>query len=142
MNLPELKKSEKGTNSIDYRSKYKWDTESIILIYQGALNEGRGLRLLIELMQNIDNKFKLIVLGNGPLKQSLKDLLAPSNQQVKSIDTVPIKKLSDYTRGADIGINLLEDFNLDCVTINFPPTFFIALISFFKLISGLFIKSS
>ena len=112
MNLPELKKSEQGTNSIDYRSKYKWDTESIILIYQGALNEGRGLRLLIELMQSIDNKFKLIVLGDGPLKQNLKDLLAPSNQQVKFIDSVPIEQLLDYTRGADIGINLLEDFNL------------------------------
>lgn len=112
MNLPELKKSVKGLDSIDYRSKYKWDTESIILIYQGALNEGRGLRLLIELMQNIDNKFKLIVLGNGPLKQSLRDLLAPSNQQVKFIDSVPIEQLLDYTRGADIGINLLEDFNL------------------------------
>ena len=112
MNLPELKKSEQGTNSIDYRSKYKWDKESIILIYQGALNEGRGLRLLIELMQSIDNKFKLIVLGGGPLKQNLKDLLAPSNQQVKFIDSVPIEQLLDYTRGADIGINLLEDFNL------------------------------
>jgi len=112
MNLPELKKSEDGLDSIDYRSKFKWDKESIILIYQGALNEGRGLRLLIELMQNIDNKFKLIVLGNGPLKQKLKDLLAPSNQQVKFIDSVPIELLLDYTRGADIGINLLEDFNL------------------------------
>jgi glycosyltransferase involved in cell wall biosynthesis len=112
MNLPELKKSDIGTNIIDYRSKFSWDKESIILIYQGALNEGRGLHLLMGLMNNIDDKFKLIVLGNGPLKQSLKDLLTPSNQQVKFIDTVPIKKLSDYTRGADIGINLLEDFNL------------------------------
>ena len=112
MNLPELKKSKVGIDSVDYRSKFNWDKESIILIYQGALNEGRGLRLLMELMQNIDNKFKLIVLGNGPLKQNLKDLLAPSNQQVKFIDSVPIEQLLDYTRGADIGINLLEDFNL------------------------------
>tara|TARA_B110000459_G_C16541724_1_gene462236 strand:+ start:142 stop:1317 length:1176 start_codon:yes stop_codon:yes gene_type:complete len=112
MNLPELKKSEEGTDSIDYRSEFNWDKESIILIYQGALNEGRGLRLLMELMQNIDNKFKLVVLGNGPLKQNLKGLLTPSNPQVKFIDSVPIEKLLDYTRGADIGINLLEDFNL------------------------------
>ena len=112
MNLPELKQSEKGTDSIDYRQEFNWDKESIILIYQGALNEGRGLRLVIEVMNNIDNKFKLIVLGNGPLKQNLKDLLAPSNQQVKFIDSVPIEQLLDYTRGADIGINLLEDFNL------------------------------
>ena len=112
MNLPELKKSEEGTDSIDYRSEFNWDKESIILIYQGALNEGRGLRLLMELMQNIDNKFKLVVLGNGPLKQNLKGLLTPSNPQVKFIDSVPIEKLFDYTRGADIGINLLEDFNL------------------------------
>ena len=63
-------------------------------------------------MHTIDKKYKLIVLGNGPLKQNLKDLLAPSNQQVKFIDSVPIEQLLDYTRGADIGINLLEDFNL------------------------------
>ena len=112
MNLPELKKSEEGADRIDYRSKFNWDKESIILIYQGALNEGRGLRLLIELMHTIEKKYKLIVLGNGPLKQNLKDLLAPNNQQVKFIDSVPIEQLLDYTRGADIGINLLEDFNL------------------------------
>ena len=112
MNLPELKQSEKGTDSIDYRQGFNWDKESIILIYQGALNEGRGLRLVIEVMNNIDNKFKLIVLGNGPLKQNLKDLLSTGNKQVKFIDSVPIEQLLDYTRGADIGINLLEDFNL------------------------------
>ena len=112
MNLPELKKSKHVKDSIDYRSQFNWDKESIILIYQGALNEGRGLRLLMDLMNNIDKKYKLIVLGNGPLKQVLKDLLSPTNQQVKFMDSVPIEKLLNYTRGADIGINLLEDFNL------------------------------
>lgn len=112
MNLPELKETEKGTDCIDYRSEFNWGKESIILIYQGALNEGRGLRLVIEVMNNIDNKYKLIVLGNGPLKQNLKTLLSPKNKQVKFIDSVPIEKLLHYTRGADIGINLLEDFNL------------------------------
>tara|TARA_B110001452_G_scaffold157073_1_gene130723 strand:- start:4871 stop:6046 length:1176 start_codon:yes stop_codon:yes gene_type:complete len=112
MNLPVIKKPEKVIDNIDFRSKFNWHKEAIILIYQGALTEGRGLRLLVELMQNIDNKFKLIILGNGPLKQNLKDLLAPSNHQVKFIDSVPNEKLLDYTRGADIGINLLEDFNL------------------------------
>ena len=80
-------------DSFDYRSLFNWDKESIILIYQGALNEGRGLRLLMDLMNNIEKEYKLIVIGNGPLKQVLKDLLSPTNQQVKFMDSVPIEKL-------------------------------------------------
>lgn len=112
MNLPELNVHEKQMDFIDYRSQFNWNQESIILIYQGALNEGRGLRLLVGIIPNIDEKFKLIILGNGPLKQDLKNLVAQGNERVKFIDSVPIEELLDYTRGADIGINLLEDFNL------------------------------
>lgn len=112
MNLPELNVHEKQMDFIDYRSQFNWNQESIILIYQGTLNEGRGLRLLVGIIPNIDEKFKLIILGNGPLKQDLKNLVAQGNERVKFIDSVPIEELLDYTRGADIGINLLEDFNL------------------------------
>lgn len=109
MNFPEL---DKRNASINFRQLFQWKDDDVILIYQGALNEGRGLRLLIDVMNTIDDKYKLIVLGNGPLKPFLKALLYPKNKQVKFIDRVPIEKLLEHTRGADIGVNLLEDFNI------------------------------
>ena len=114
MNVPELKQSEKATDCIDYRHKFNWGEDSKILIYQGALNEGRGLVLLIDVMEELNDEFKLVVLGNGPLKQQLIDLsnVKSKKNQIEFINSVPISQLLYYTQGADIGINLLEDFNL------------------------------
>ena len=90
MNFPEL---DKRNASINFRQLFQWKDDDVILIYQGALNEGRGLRLLIDVMNTIDDKYKLIVLGNGPLKPFLKALLYPKNKQVKFIDQCSYRKV-------------------------------------------------
>ena len=112
MNFPNL-----GTGlieQIDFRKQYNWNKLSFILIYQGMLNKGRGLELLIDSFTKLPKNYKLIILGNGIIKPQLlkKTVYLKLENQIKFIDKLSIEKLLTYTSGADIGVNLLEDSNL------------------------------
>lgn len=113
MNLPKVVPSI-TLERIDFREKYGWTPSSCIAIYQGQLNEGRGLSLLLESMKLLPLEFKLVVVGNGSLGKEMKDwtMLNILTERIKFIDTVPLNELSAFTSGADLGINLLETFNL------------------------------
>lgn len=112
MNLPIQYSS--STAPINYRKQYNWKDDDSILIYQGDLNEGRGLWLLLNVIQQLDDKFKLIIVGGGQLKRNLQNKVKEKQltDRVKFINTVTLSELPNYTRGADLGINFLEEFNL------------------------------
>lgn len=83
------------------------------IIYQGSLNEGRGIESLLEAMQEIDGKLRLA--GEGDLSQVLRELAKKLNvlDKVEFLGYVPPVKLREFTRQADIGINILEDQGLN-----------------------------
>jgi glycosyltransferase involved in cell wall biosynthesis len=114
MNVPRKSDSIVINNPVHYTELYKWDKADKILLYQGFMNEGRGLDLLIDTVSILPSQFKLVLIGNGPLKNSLlnKVNLLNLSDRIKFIDTKPIKELPSYTAGATIGINLLESYNL------------------------------
>lgn len=99
---------------VDYRKLFNWKVSDIILIYQGVLNEGRGLHLLLETLDHLQQKFKLIIVGDGPIRAQLETytLQHDLEERVKFIGMVPLNELPSYTSGADIGVNLLEELNL------------------------------
>lgn len=99
---------------VDYRKLFKWKESDIILIYQGVLNEGRGLHLLLETLDHLQQKFKLIIVGDGPIRDQLETHTRRHDleERVKFIGMVPLNELPSYTSGADIGVNLLEELNL------------------------------
>ena len=113
MNCPPLIKLNPD-NFVDYRKLFSFKQNDKVIIYQGVLNKGRGLELLIRSFNHISLQIKLIILGNGPLKNELKNITSDLNldNQIKFLDRVPVEELLNYTSGADIGINLLEDYNL------------------------------
>ena len=113
MNLPKLVPSI-TFDRIDFRKKHGWSPSTCIVIYQGQLNEGRGLFMLLESMKLLPTEFKLVVVGNGSLGKELNDWTIRNRltERIEFIDTVPLNELSAYTSGADLGINLLETFNL------------------------------
>jgi len=84
-----------------------------IILYQGALNEGRGLKQTIEAMQWIEYA-QLWLVGEGDLSQKLRDQV----QQLELTDQVIFKgylqphQLKDITPLARIGLNLLENKGL------------------------------
>jgi glycosyltransferase involved in cell wall biosynthesis len=86
-------------------------TEKFIL-YQGALNVGRGLEHLIEAMQDVSCKLKLAGEGDlsGQLRQQVKDLKL--EDKVEFLGYVKPADLKKLTSRAYIGVNLLESKGL------------------------------
>ncbi|HWB64207.1 MAG TPA: glycosyltransferase [Chitinophagales bacterium] len=82
------------------------------ILYQGALNEGRGLEFLIEAMQEIDCPLKLA--GEGDLSGRLRQLTQELSleEKVVFLGYVEPAQLREITAGATIGINLLENKGL------------------------------
>jgi glycosyltransferase involved in cell wall biosynthesis len=82
------------------------------LLYQGALNEGRGLEHLIDAMKGIDAKLKIA--GEGDLSQYLRRLTKELNleNKIEFLGFVEPRQLKLLTQNAWIGFNLLENKGL------------------------------
>ncbi len=100
--------------SIDFHKMLNIDKNKFIVLYQGVLNYGRGLILLLEAFKHTNERSILVILGDGPLRPNLIEYSKLYNLagKVFFIDKVPLKSLPKYTRGANCGINLLESINL------------------------------
>ncbi|QMU29738.1 glycosyltransferase [Adhaeribacter radiodurans] len=83
------------------------------LLYQGAVNEGRGLETLLRAMPTID--LKLIICGKGDVYESLIELSNNLNLTDKVIfkGYVLPDDLKKITKQAYVGINLLENRGLN-----------------------------
>jgi glycosyltransferase involved in cell wall biosynthesis len=112
MNFPYLFEI-KQDNLVDFRKKYNWNISDFILIYQGNLNAGRGLELIIDTIKKLPGKFKLIIIGDGILMPQLKTKTEnlKLNNRIKFLGFVDNRELLNYTAGADAGFNLLETLN-------------------------------
>ncbi|MFM7682853.1 MAG: glycosyltransferase [Bacteroidota bacterium] len=113
MNLPKLNQ-QNNQLAIDFRKQFSWEANSFIVLYQGQLNEGRGLKLVLEAFKFLDDSFKLILIGNGSLQIDLNKWVNENScsNRIKFIDTVSLDKLPSHTKGADVGMNILENYNL------------------------------
>jgi len=85
-----------------------------ILLYQGAVNIGRGIEWIMDAMPYLDD-FVFYVLGDGDVLEELKAKAVSQNLEDQVIFTgrVPFEQLPAYTACADIGINLLENKGLN-----------------------------
>jgi glycosyltransferase involved in cell wall biosynthesis len=82
------------------------------LIYQGALNKGRGLETLIEAMQHVDCHLYLV--GEGDLSEELRYLATQFKvkSKVKFLGYIEPHLLPSITRRAFAGINVSENLGL------------------------------
>lgn len=85
-----------------------------IILYQGALNMGRGIEAAIRAMQFV-NGAELWLAGEGDLTDQLKQLVddLQFEGKVKFLGRLPIAELIKVTRQADLGISLEEDLGLN-----------------------------
>ncbi len=99
-NVPEKKQPIETTASGKY------------LLYQGALNEGRGLEHLIEAMQKIDMPLKIA--GEGDLSENLRQQAKALGMEdkVEFLGFISPEKLNPLTAQAWLGFNLLENKSL------------------------------
>lgn len=81
-----------------------------VVLYQGALNLGRGLEMLIESMQFLTDVCLLLV-GDGDKAMELKQLAKEKavSEKVIFIGKIPFENLPSYTQLATIGVSVEED---------------------------------
>ncbi len=88
-----------------------------IIIYQGGLQQGRGLEKLIQTAKEVPNAY-FVLIGGGRLTQSLIQLREDLGlqQRVHFIPTVALSELPKYTASADIGVQPIENTCLNHYT--------------------------
>lgn len=101
MNVPPLKNNIKLENTKPY------------ILYQGALNKGRGLEELITAMTQINIPLKIA--GSGDIEQELKNLTKKLKleNKVYFLGKLLPNELEKITRNAFIGVNLLHKNSLN-----------------------------
>ncbi len=85
-----------------------------IILYQGAINIGRGLEWVIDAMPFINDAI-LVIIGNGDIKNELEDKTKKAGLEHKVV-FLGLKSsdvLHEYTSSADIGLCLLEEKGLN-----------------------------
>ena len=84
-----------------------------IILYQGALNIGRGLEEMVEIMPEIDDAL-LLIAGSGDIEHKLKLMVEERalSQKIYFTGKLPFRDLNQLTQKADIGLVLQQDLSL------------------------------
>ena len=85
-----------------------------IILYQGALNVGRGLEYAIKAMQHLDNA-RLLIAGDGDITTPLKQLVADLQlaDRVTFLGRIPLEEMKYITAQANLGLSIEEDLGLN-----------------------------
>jgi len=85
-----------------------------VIIYQGALNMGRGLESMVKAMQYLEH-ILFQIYGSGPMEKYLKSLVTRLNldDRVEFMGRVPFDELRQHTRQASLGISIEENLGLN-----------------------------
>ncbi len=109
-NVPFLEDTERN---VSIREKLNLDENDKIILYQGVLNDGRGLTQLVETFSFLPANYHLVIIGYGVLENKLKKLAADLKlKNVHFLGKVNYEDLHSYTKTADLGVFLLEPLNL------------------------------
>jgi len=92
----------------------KSENQQKIILYQGAVNMGRGLEQAILAMHFIENA-KLIIAGGGDISAKLQNLVINENLQnkVEFTGRLALEELAKLTPQADLGLSIEEDLGLN-----------------------------
>ncbi len=100
-------------SAFDFHGELNIQPGKKILLYQGVILHGRGLRIIYEALPRLKD-FVLVVLGGGEQKEYYESLAKEKGleKQVIFFGKVDQKDLLLYTAGADIGLALIENISL------------------------------
>jgi glycosyltransferase involved in cell wall biosynthesis len=105
-NLPQRQK----LSLMDVQTK----PEAFTLVYQGAVNMGRGLLEVLDALLLLPG-VRLVVVGDGDCLSQVKARTAALalNGQVEFVGKLPFSELGRYTASAHVGLCLLENLGLN-----------------------------
>ncbi|MBT2830036.1 glycosyltransferase family 4 protein [Staphylococcus coagulans] len=95
---------------INLHQKLNLKPDEKILLYQGGLQQGRGLEKIIEAMPLIKEGV-LVFVGGGKLTETLKTQAQQSSarDRIYFLDKVPFQELPSITREAFVGFQVLQN---------------------------------
>lgn len=104
---------QKTVSKIDLRKKYNIDQGRLILIYQGVILPGRGLKQIINAVARLP-KTVLVILGDGEQKNNFIELTnkLKISDRIIFAGTIDQKELINYTSGGNIGLSLIENISI------------------------------
>lgn len=87
-------------------------SEDRYIIYQGALNKGRGLESLIKAMKTIP--LRLLIAGDGDIRDKLENMVIKEqlSDKVEFLGQIKPNELINYTSQAFLGYNVMENIGL------------------------------
>lgn len=106
-NVPLLKKNNnQKTKLINFGVKK-------IILYQGALNTGRGIEWILKAMPMIQNAV-FVLIGDGDIKADLVQMTEDLQitDRIRFLGKIPADELQTYTTSASLGVCLLENKGL------------------------------
>lgn len=88
--------------------------ERKMILYQGAVNMGRGLIQAIRAMKFVEGA-RLVIAGDGDIRAELESLVETEKlrDKVQFLGRLPIAELALLTPQADIGLSIEEDLGLN-----------------------------
>ncbi|AND73250.1 MULTISPECIES: glycosyltransferase [Enterococcus] len=97
-------------NKVNLHELLAIDESEPILLYQGGIQQDRGLENLIQAVSLLEQG-TLVLIGDGRLKQTLLTLTEQLNltDRVKFLDKVYMDNLKCYTVSATIGLQVLQN---------------------------------
>jgi len=100
-------------NPGNQRKPYPGLPTSKFVLYQGAVNKGRGLEALVDSFEYI-NEVKCVIVGGGDIQKTLAERITNKNLQDKVIllGKLPFFELERITPHADLGISIEENTGL------------------------------
>ena len=112
-NVPDVIMVESGKLKIE-KTKSQLSIINYQLLYQGAVNIGRGLREMIDVLRILP-ECRLTVAGDGDLLEQMKQYAAslPWHDRVEFLGRVQPDRLRTLTAQATLGLCLLEDLGLN-----------------------------
>lgn len=98
---------------VDLRKKFGIPANKRILLYQGVILHGRGLRHVFDFLKNFEDAV-LVILGDGEHKKYYQELAASTGVGARIIfgGKIPQSELLNYSAGADIGVSLIENLSV------------------------------
>jgi len=92
--------------------------DRFILLYQGMLAQGRGIEFMLDILKQLDAKYALVLIGDGPMFPELKKQAESPEWKGKLfvMGRVLHSQLLEYTASAGIGLTLIESISLSYVT--------------------------
>jgi glycosyltransferase involved in cell wall biosynthesis len=81
-----------------------------ILLYQGGLQSGRGIHIMLSLAKKVPDAV-LVLMGNGNLRGEILEIIKGEKleQKVFLLDAVPVGQLLSFTSSADVGLCLIQN---------------------------------